>query len=297
MKLATLALACVMLFALAACAPLAQGAVEPQAPESLIKWNDLPKNFVQVASGKGLESDGSPSFYATFRSEGREPPESLWVMNKIVVSDPQGWRRFLRTFGSMEATSGGSEIGEESVTYRGKMSGSPAVLVAFLKGNAFVEVLILGSSSDPTQFMAEDLAKLVAGRLPGKVSGEVALDLGEIKPDSTVYQQYVREMQVGSLAHYLEGEIKEGNELTTRDLLPCFRLRAQLVPKKFITAVYDRDNQRYISRSEYLSPPDAFAECEAVRLKEGNYTLVLWEDDHGSQVQISANEFRVVKGE
>lgn len=297
MKLATLALACVMLFSLAACAPLVQGAVEPQAPESLIKWNDLPKNFVQVASGKGLESDGSPSFYATFRSEGREPSDSLWVMNKIVVSDPQGWRRFLRTFGSMEATAGGSQIGEESVTYRGKMSGSPAVLVAFLKGNSFVEVLVLGSSSDPTQFMAEDLAKLVASRLPGKVSGDVALDLGEIKPDSTVFQQYVREMQVGSLAHYLEGEIKEGNELTTRDLLPCFRLRAQLAPKKFITAVYDRDNQRYISRSEYLAPPDAFAECEAVRLKEGNYTLVLWEDDHGSQVQISANEFRVVKGE
>lgn len=279
----------------AGCVPMVQGASSPQAADSLLRWNDLPKTFVQVASGKALEEDGSPSFYATFRSEGGEANDNLWVMNKIVVAEPQAWRRFLRTFNGMETTLSGATIGEESVTFRGKMAGSPAVLVTFLKGNAFVEVLVLGSNSDTAQFMTEDLARLVAGRLPGTVSGSVALDLGELHPDGDVYAQYVREMQVGTLTNYIGGEINEGDELTARDLQPCFRLRAQLLPRKFITAVYDRDNKRYIARSEYLAPADVFAECEAVRLKEGHYTFVLWEDDHGNQVQIRTTDFTVVK--
>lgn len=277
------------------CVPMVQGASSPQAADSLLRWSDLPKTFVQVASGKALEADGSPSFYVTFRSEGGAATDNLWVMNKIVVAEPQAWRRFLRTFNNMEAALSGATIGEESATFRGKVAGSPAVLVTFLKGNAFVEVLVLGSSSDTAQFMTEDLARLVAGRLPGTVSGSVTLDLGELHPDGGVYAQYVSEMQVGTLTNYLAGEIREGDELGVRDLQPCFRLRAQLLPHKFITAVYDRDNKRYIARSEYLAPADAFAECEAVRLKEGHYTFVLWEDDHGSQVQIRTMDFSVVK--
>lgn len=285
----------ILLLLSAGCVPMVQGASSPQAADSLLRWNDLPKTFVQVASGKALEADGSPSFYATFRSEGGAATDNLWVMNKIVVAEPQAWRRFLRTFNSMETTLSGATIGEESVTFRGKMAGSPAVLVTFLKGNAFVEVLVLGSSSDTAQFMTENLARLVAGRLPGTTSGSVALDLGEIQPNGDVYAQYVSEMQVGTLTNYMAGEINEGDELTARDLQPCFRLRAQLLPRKFITAVYDRDNKRFIARSEYLAPADVFAECEAVRLKEGRYTFVLWEDDHGSQMLIRATDFTVVK--
>jgi len=243
----------------------------------LLHWDELPKEFSPVTQTCGLDRDGRLAYEALFENRLPHTGDDLEISSKIVISDPQYWRVYLLNSIPKEYQTIDVAYGKEAMGFLTQIDRQKGVEILFLKGNAFVTVLVKGNDDAAAVELAKLVAEKLAIRLPDTIANPSRQTYTELKVDEAAAKRDILEIIFGKKN---EKEIDTNLNLKADDdHTLCYKITPVKTPVKFTTAIVDTQTKTYMRKTDHYNPSSPYSGCETLHAFPGEYAFAVWYDD------------------